>query len=188
MANILGIARTPPPSSTSYEIIDRESAAAERFDGWLDPAVAAKQDDAFRKLLSDMYGGSPRRDLLVAAEAVRHTGLTAPTLLEVGCGSGYYNEVFEHLLGSHVRYTGLDYSDAMIELARRRYPDIPFVVGDAAALPFNDASFDIVMNGVALMHIIAYDRAIAESARAASRWCIFHTVPVLERRATTFLK
>jgi len=175
------------PSSTGYRIVSREEASAGSSDGWLDRSVAEKQDVAFRKLLDGMRSGAPRRDLVVAADAVRATGLAEPSLLEVGCGSGYYCEALPHLLGAPIRYTGLDYSAAMIDLARERYPGTPFVVGDAASLPFDDASFDVVMNGVSLMHIMEYERAIAESARVASKWCIFHTVPVLEHRATTFL-
>lgn len=189
IARMVGLAGrgSSSPSSTGYRIVSREEAASGSSDGWLDRSVAEKQDAAFRKLLDGMHAGAPRRDLVVAADAVRATGLAEPSLLEVGCGSGYYCEALPHLLGAPIRYTGLDYSAAMIDVARERYPQTPFVVGDAANLPFEDESFEIVMNGVSLMHILAYERAIAESARVASKWCIFHTVPVLEHRATTYL-
>ena len=150
--------------------------------------MAAKQDAAYRRLLDAMHAGEPRHDLKIAAEAVRSTGMHNPELLEIGCGSGYYSEVLPHLLGEPLRYSGLDYSDAMIGLARAHYPEIPFVVGDAADLPFEDGSFDIVMNGAALMHIVRYEQAIAESSRVTRGWCIFHTVTVHQERPTTFLK
>ena len=38
------------------------------------------------------------------------------------------------------------------------------------------------------MHTTRYERAIAEAARGSPRWCIFHTVPVFQRRLTTFLR
>ena len=41
----------------------------------------------------------------VAAEAVAATGIPNPRVLEVGCGSGYYSEVFATLLKEGVRYT-----------------------------------------------------------------------------------
>src|SRR5258708_6926145 len=37
-------------------------------------------------------------------------------------------------------------------------------------------------------HERAYRRAIAEAARVASRYCIFHTVPVFDDYRTTFLR
>ena len=51
-----------------------------------------------------MYAGQPRQDFLVAAEAVRVTGIDEPLLLEVGCGSGYYSEILSYLLECSVRY------------------------------------------------------------------------------------
>lgn len=188
LSRALGFSRPQEGSSSGYEIIDQAAALASSHDGWLDPSVAGRQDAAFGRLLDGMRAGNVRRDFEVAAEAVRGTGLDNPSLLEVGCGSGYYSDVFAHLLGGKLRYTGLDYSEAMITLARARYPDAAFVVGDATALPFEDGAFDIVMNGVSLMHIVEYGKAIAESRRVARRWAIFHTVPVLQRRETTFLR
>jgi ubiquinone/menaquinone biosynthesis C-methylase UbiE len=134
-----------------------------------------------------MHAGNPRLDFTVAAQALLMTGLDSSTLLEVGCGSGYYSEVLPLLSGRTVQYTGLDYSPAMVDVARENYPGSEFVVGDATALPFAENSFDIVMNGVSLMHILGYKDAIAESGRVARKWCIFHTVPLLVSRQTTVL-
>jgi hypothetical protein len=46
---------------------------------------------------------------------------------------------------------------------------------------------DIVFNGVSLIHILDYEKAIAESARVARRACIFHTVPVFDDHATAYI-
>lgn len=176
------------PSSAEYELIDSRTATQESFNGWHDHAVAERQDSAYRILIQQMYAGQPRQDFVVAADAVRCTGIANPLILEVGCGSGYYSEILPHLLRRPVRYVGLDYSLAMIRLARKRYSNYPFMVGDAAALPFPDGTFDTVLNGVSLMHILSYESAISESRRVARRWCIFHTVPVLQRRETTIMR
>ncbi len=176
------------PTSTDYQVIDLETATSTRYDGWHERSVADRQDVAYRGLIREMYAGRPRADLLVAAEALRRTGLGCPFILEVGCGSGYYSEILPYLLRRPVRYVGLDYSEAMICLARARYPDHPFLVGDATSLPFADGTFDVVLNGVSLMHILRYEAAIAESRRVGRRWCIFHTVPVLQHRKTTVLR
>lgn len=176
------------PSSSGYVVIDREAALATRLDGWFDRSVAERQDAAFARLIDAMRAGRPRVDLVVLAEAIAATGLAAPELLEIGCGSGYCSEAIAHLGTPGVRYTGLDYSEEMIDVARERYPGLRFVVGDAAALPFENGAFDIAVDGVALMHIVDYERAVAECVRVAREWAIFHTVPVLGRRPTTFLR
>lgn len=175
-------------ASMEYALIDPETAKSNSYDGWRDEAVAERQEAAWRPLVEQMYSGQPREDLVGAAEAVRRTGLADPLLLEVGCGSGYYSEILSHLLGHPMRYLGLDYSPAMIRLALGRYPGRPFLVGDATALPFADASVDILLNGVSLMHILNYRAAISESRRVARQWCIFHNVPVLQYRETTILR
>jgi ubiquinone/menaquinone biosynthesis C-methylase UbiE len=77
---------------------------------------------------------------------------------------------------------------AMTAVGRRHYPDQRFVTGDATALPFKPDSCDIVIAGTCLMHIADYAGAIAESRRVTRKWCIFHTVPVLQRRETTTLR
>lgn len=149
-------------------------------DGWDHPEVADRQDAAWRELIAQMRSGRPRVDMLALRDAVLGTGLAAPSLLEVGCGSGYCSEILSHLVSPPPRYTGLDLSVVMVALARLRYPSLPFLRGDAARLPFSSGSFDIVMNGNALMHILDTEAVIAESARVARGWCIFHTVPTLE--------
>jgi ubiquinone/menaquinone biosynthesis C-methylase UbiE len=134
-----------------------------------------------------MRAGHPRRDLVVAAKAVDLVGIDAPSLVEIGCGSGYYSDVFATLAKSRIAYTGIDYSAAAVKLARRRYPNGQFLIGDATALAFPDQSFDISFNGVSLMHILDYEKAIAESARVARNAAIFHSTPVFKNHPTTYL-
>lgn len=156
--------------------------------GWLAARTVARQERAYRGLIADMKRGEPRLDFKVAAEAIAATGIATPRLLEVGCGSGCYSEVFATLVPGGVNYTGADYSNAMIARARVQYPSTAFDVADATRLPYADGAFDIVFNGVSLMHIVEYQAAIREAARVASRYCIFHTVPVFAGHRTTFLR
>src|SRR3979411_1466879 len=116
--------------------------------GWLAARTVARQERAYRGLIAAMKRGEPRLDLKIAAESVAATGLPNPKVLEVGCGSGYYSEVFAMLLAGGVRYTGIDYSDAMIARARAQYPSTAFELADATKLPYADGAFDIVFNGV----------------------------------------
>lgn len=60
-------------------------------------------------------------------------------VLELGCGRGDLLASVRPSLG-----VGLDFSDRMIDLARRKYPDLAFVRGDVHALPF-DTKFDFII-------------------------------------------
>jgi ubiquinone/menaquinone biosynthesis C-methylase UbiE len=178
--------------STDYRVlsgVEEARALQARSDGWLLSQTVARQERAYARLLSTMRQGAPRLDLQVAAQAIAATGLSHPSLLEIGCGSGYYAEVLATLVPGGVRYTGLDYSSVMIERAKIRYPTFAYEAGDATRLRYPDRAFDIVFNGVSLMHILDYAAAIREAARVADRYCIVHTLPVfLEDHPTTFLQ
>jgi SAM-dependent methyltransferase len=177
-------------SSADYRILTREEAlvAQAAGGGWLRTMTAQRQQQAYARLLADMRAGHPRIDLEVAAQAVRATGLVHPTLIEIGCGGGYYSEVLDTLVEGGVDYAGVDYSSAMIDTARAAFPSRRFERGDATRLDHPDRSFDIVMNGVSLMHILDFETAIAESRRVARHFCIYSTVPVFEERPTTYLR
>jgi SAM-dependent methyltransferase len=178
-------------ASSDYRVLGGQQEArgiTASAGGWLAARTVIRQERAYQGLIAAMKRGEPRLDFKVAAEAIAATGFASPRVLEVGCGSGYYSDVFATLLPGGVRYTGIDYSDAMIARARAHYPSTAFEVADATRLPYADRAFDIVFNGVSLMHIVEYQAAIREAARVASRYCIFHTVPVFTEYRTTFLR
>ena len=179
-------AATAPAISTDYTLLGKAEALG--LDGWQARSVAERQHQAFMSLLRAARKGQPRIDFVVAARALASTGLSDPLVIEVGCGSGYYSELLPLLLGRPVRYVGLDYAASMTALARRMYPDVPFVTGDACHLPLKTASCDVLFSGTSIMHIAAYQQAIAESVRVTHQWCVFHTVPVMAERTTTLLR
>ena len=60
---------------------------------------------------------------------------------------------------------GLDFSAAMIALARADHPGLPFEECDAEALPFADASFDAVVANFGLHHVPDPVQALCEARR-----------------------
>jgi SAM-dependent methyltransferase len=173
--------------STDYRLIGEDELRSGTARGWLSPLTAWRQERAYGMLLAQMRTGHPREDLVIAAKAVDALGLARASLLEVGCGSGYYREILDALPRTEIVYAGIDYSPVMVARARRRYPGVDFQQMDATRLSFGKDSFDIVFNGVSLMHIPDWRAAIAESRRVARRACIFHSVPVFPNRATAHL-
>lgn len=90
-------------------------------------------------------------------------GLPPARTLDVACGTGWLTQ---HLRGE---ITGLDASEAMLEIARERVPGGQFVVGDALALPFEDGSFDRVLTGHFYGHLEEEERVrfLSEARRVA---------------------
>lgn len=88
--------------------------------------------------------------------------------LEIGAGTGYFS--LNLLQAGVVRSaTCTDISPGMLRRleanARSLHLDVESVACDAAELPFEDASFDIVLGHAVLHHLPALERAFAELAR-----------------------
>ena len=88
------------------------------------------------------------------------------SVLDVGCGPGNFTRAFARASGDGL-VVGLDASRTMLEQAVRESnpPNARYVRGDAAALPFPDASFDAVCCFAALYFIEQPLRAIDEIVR-----------------------
>ncbi len=86
-------------------------------------------------------------------EAVMALAAPAPgmTVADIGCGTGIYTA---ELLQAGARVTGVDISPEMLAIAAHRtarHGDaVAFLTGDAAALPFAAASFDMVTSITAM--------------------------------------
>lgn len=72
------------------------------------------------------------------------------TVLEVGCGTGNF---LRHFLDRAAACIGLDITPGMLEMARKEYPEIVLVQGNARKLPFASGSIDLVTSAQALHHM-----------------------------------
>ena len=175
------------PVSTDFEILKGPYPVGMHA-GWQNGDLPNRQWTAFAPILDQMRSGSYRKDFIALANAVRCTAMNNPTIIEVGCGSGWNSEVLKRLLSITPSYVGTDYSFGMVKLGQAHYSNVPFLVSDAVDLPFQDAACDILLSGTSLMHIPEYQKAIAESRRVSRHFAIFHTVTVHFHRDTTLLK
>ena len=86
--------------------------------------------------------------------------------LDVGCGNGAFTEtIAAHCAPSHI--DGVDPSEAQLEFARTRMPSrlAAFHRGDAMALPFPDASFDVAVMPLVIFFVPDPARGVAEMRR-----------------------
>ncbi len=87
----------------------------------------------------------------------------ASAVLEVGCGTGAVTAEVAGMMRASL--VGLDIDADMLAFARRRNPDVLWVQGDAHALPFRDASFDVVFCHFLLLWVRVPAQVVAEMAR-----------------------
>ena len=71
-------------------------------------------------------------------------------VLDAGCGAGI---PISKMLEEHFDLTGVDFSEAQIELAQRNVPDGKFICEDMTKLNFPDDTFDGICSYYAIIHI-----------------------------------
>jgi demethylmenaquinone methyltransferase/2-methoxy-6-polyprenyl-1,4-benzoquinol methylase len=83
-------------------------------------------------------------------------------VLDACCGTG---DLAIAARRAGARVVGLDFSERMLERARRKDADVDWVRGDLLALPFPDASFDAATVGFGVRNVEDLDLALRELAR-----------------------
>ncbi len=72
------------------------------------------------------------------------------SILDVGCGAGVKSR---YLTNKGFKVTGIDFSEKMIEIAKRESPEIPFEVVDVYEIDKYPKTFDGVFAQAVLLHI-----------------------------------
>lgn len=90
----------------------------------------------------------------------------ARSSLDVGCGPGLAARVFAQRIP---QVAGVDASAAFIEIARARLPGRDFRVAEMEALPYADASFDVVTGFNAFQYAKSPVNALREACRVVLR-------------------
>lgn len=117
-----------------------------------DPGDDAQMVQARRDFLQAGHY-QPLRDAVLQSLAP----LQAQSLLDIGCGEGWYTSAFTQIA---IEVTGLDIARPAIRLAAKRHPGICWLVGSGALLPLADESIDIVSNLFTQLHVAEMQRVL----------------------------
>lgn len=112
-----------------------------------------KKTEEDYNLISDQFSStrySVWPELKILGEYIKE----GDSVLDLGCGNGRLLELFR---GKNVDYVGVDNSEKLIEIAKKKNPGIFFQVADALNLPFPDNFFDKVFSIAVLHHIPSDD-------------------------------
>jgi 2-polyprenyl-6-hydroxyphenyl methylase/3-demethylubiquinone-9 3-methyltransferase len=119
---------------------------------------------------------SRHRNPWIADEITRTLGPGPRRVLDLGCGGGFLSN---HLATRGHAVTGLDNTPENLRVARAhdRTGAVAYTLGDACALPFADATFDVVCAMDLIEHVEEPERLIGEVGRvlAPGGLFFFHT-------------
>ena len=101
-------------------------------------------------------------------------------LLEVGCGVGAQTEALLRR-NPHLRITSVDFSEAQLEVARKRVTDkrVDFIQADALRLPWKSPQFDAAFFCWVLEHVKDPAAVLRETARVLKPGAVIYCREVL---------
>lgn len=155
----------------------------DRYHSWQESRVAEQMGALAQQHLGmpDWKAHLPFKYFLQALEHV-----SGQTFLDMGCGVGHYSEILERIYSGFC-YTGIDFSEAMIEEGRRRWPGRTFQVGDA--LSFDYSPYDVVMVSSVIEIMEDWLDAVEALGRTVRGQLLLHRIRICEgptRRADSF--
>ena len=110
-------------------------------------------------------------------QAVKYALKTSKTLLDVGCGKGFFTDYFRNNYPNIEEIVGTDIADCIKEYRK----DLNIVICGADDMPFSDRKFDFVAHMDGMEHIpveIEYD-VFREICRVSKR-CVYMTIATHE--------
>ena len=144
-----------------------EGAAAVARQRWHKPTVEMNVREGYAEW-SNQYDGEPNPLITLEETLVLELigDVAGLDVLDVACGTGRYAIP---LAQAGARVTGIDLSEEMLDLARRKAAgsglSLDLRVADVRALPFPDGSFDLAICALALCHLPDLNLAAQELAR-----------------------
>jgi SAM-dependent methyltransferase len=173
MRRSIGIARSLAARALRAR---RRRQQSDHRESWKDPDVARQMEELVTGELEHPDGVPPYRAFIEAIdELLRENDLPDPAqILDFGCGVGHYSELLSRRFPGRFAYTGCDYSPAMVDVARSRWPDRQFVVNDLFANQLPLETFDVVFAGALVDVVPDYEAALDVLLGGGSRYVVLH--------------
>jgi SAM-dependent methyltransferase len=125
--------------------------AEQERSGWADKTIV----DAYFATFDPITGQA-------AQELVARVSTAGKAVLDLCCGQGTLTAM---LCESDAQVTAVDFSAEMLDLAAQKAPGADLQRADAAALPCDDGSFDVVLCNFGMMHLPDQPKALSEIIR-----------------------
>src|SRR4051812_22521173 len=106
-------------------------------------------------------------DVVAQRRAIREALALRPgeQVLDIGSGPGLLAAEMAEEVGAEGGVHGIDPSDSMLAIARRRGNPVDYRAGDALALPFRDEQFDVAVSTQVYEYVEDIEGALAEARR-----------------------
>lgn len=134
--------------------MNKETGRQSPYNFWASEYDKARMDGTSRLLYNNFTE--------VPAMLYAVGNIAGKRLLDVGCGTGIH--AVEYVKRGALVH-GIDASKSMIDIAKKRCPDVAFNVASAYHLPFESRSFDQVTASLMVFHLDDLDRAFREVNR-----------------------
>ena len=134
---------------------------------FLERSWSAFTRERARDYLQAPGAASPESQAIVADVLRGLAGGGEVSVLDLGCGNG---AMLRYLVerGVPVRYTGVDFSEPLLEAAREGSPDVVFVRDDVERLESVEGRFDVVLYSHVLEMLGSPQASLQRSAQLAS--------------------
>ncbi len=98
---------------------------AKEYDAYYQTEFGQKVDHIEKEIIAELLSKIPSGNLL----------------LDIGCGTGHWTEFF---INKGYQVTGVDSSEEMLKIAKRKNVDTKFILGNSGNLQIEDESYSII--------------------------------------------
>jgi ubiquinone/menaquinone biosynthesis C-methylase UbiE len=169
-------------ASSGYKLATYESIIDDHLtDNSWNRVASSRQLRIWKRIIRNK---SKRADLNALINALKLTKPKSSLLCEVGCGSAYLSDFIRNNNFKYLKYIGVDSSLTALSLAKTRHN---LIQASSNRLPFVNNFFDIVLDGVALIHIINWQESLSEYARITSKYIILHSISISNKSENLYI-